>query len=84
MLDIFLKICREDYFGDFHIDSKWKLVHKICKCILIIKREYNTPRKSRMLDTPDELYAKFISVVAGLHNDASLWYVTLCLHTFQG
>lgn len=78
MLGIFLEICRKDYGGGFDVNSKRKLVHKICKCILGITQEYTNSRGHKRADTPDELYAKFIIIVAGLPDDASLWSVTFC------
>jgi len=69
MLDIFLEICREDYVGGADTGSNNKLVHEVCKQLGLIKIS-NT-------DTPDEIYAKYISMVAGLPEDASLWPITL-------
>ena len=34
-------------------------------------------------DTPDDLYAKYISIVAGLLDDASVWFVNLCSTYFS-
>ena len=70
MFDIFLEICREDYVGGDDAGSKSKLVHEICKQIGNIKMTN--------VETPDEIYAKYISMVAGLPDDASLWSITLC------
>ena len=70
MLDIFLEICREDYVGGDDAGSKSKLVHEVCKKIVIIE--------IFSADTPDEIYAKYISMVAGLPDDVSLWSVILC------
>ena len=70
MLDIFLKICREDYVGSDDAGSKSKLVHEVYKKIGIIKIS--------SADTPEEIYTKYISMVAGIPNDASLWSIILC------
>ena len=75
MLDIFLEICREDYVGGDDAGSKSKLVHEICKQLSLIKMTNG--------DTPDEMYAKYISMVAGLPDDASLWSITLCSSYFS-
>ena len=32
----------------------------------------------KYIDTPDELYAKYIGIIGSLPNDASLWSITLC------
>ena len=64
MLDIFLEICREDYVGGADAGSKNKLVHEVCTQLGLIKLSN--------ADTPDDIYAKYISMVAGLPEDASL------------
>ena len=40
--------------------------------------EYNERVVGRKSDAPDELYVKYISIVTGLQDDASLWSVNLC------
>ena len=41
--------------------------------------EWRTPPGDKlMIDTPDELYAKYISIVAGLPDDATVWPLPLC------
>ena len=41
--------------------------------------EYRTNIGNRMItDTPDELYEKFIGIVAGLPEDAVKWTLPLC------
>ena len=78
MLDVFLELCREDYVGGFDVSSKRKLVHEICKIIGGMTQEFVSPRGNKGIDTPDELYAKFLSIVSALPDDASLWSITLC------
>ena len=70
MLDIFLEMCREDYVGGDDAGSKIKLVHEVCKQLSLIKISN--------VDTPDKIYVKYISMVAGLPDDTSLWSITLC------
>ena len=55
---IFLEICREDYVGGDDTKSKSKLLHEVCKQLSLIKFSN--------VDTPDKIYAKYISMVAGL------------------
>jgi len=78
ILDMFLHICKEDYIGGNNASSEGKLIHEICKSISSLWQEYNEREVGRNSDTPDELYAKYISIVASLLDDASPWYVSLC------
>jgi len=72
MLDVFLAIYREDYVGAEDVGSKQKLVHEICKVILDIEQEYTAPGKGKVTETPDKLYAKYIGIVVGLPDDATM------------
>ena len=60
-------------------NSKGKLVHKICKEILVTKMETYNRREGRgYITTPDEFYGAFISTTAGLYMGIITWYITLC------
>ena len=78
MLDVFLHILKQDYVGDNNTILEGKLIHKICKLITSLRYEYNERGVGRKSNTPDELYAKYIRIVAGLPDNASLWSVRLC------
>ena len=78
MVYVFLAICREDCVGAEDLSSKRKLVHEICKIVLSIEEEIIAPGKGKVTDTPDKLYAQYISIVAGLPDDATMWLITLC------
>ena len=56
MFDVFLDVCHEDYVGGDKGGSAGKLVHEICKKITSLKQE----------STPDDLYAIYIGIIAGL------------------
>ena len=73
MLDVFFDICHEDYIGGDKGGSAGKLVHQIYKNILSLKQN----------STPDDLYAKYIGIIAGLPEDANLWSLTLCSAFFS-
>ena len=64
VLNIFLEICKEDYVAGDDAGSRSKVVHEICKKLGLIKMAIG--------DTPDEIYAEYISMAAGLSEDASL------------
>ena len=78
MLDVFIQICRDDYVGGDDAGSKGKLIHEICKSLTRLKQEYNVRGVGHKTDTPDELYSKYIGIVAGLPDDATIWSVNLC------
>lgn len=64
--------------GGYDVGSKRKLVHEICKRISAFEQElHSSTRGIKIVETPDELYTTFISVAAGLLDDATLWSVTL-------
>ena len=74
MFDVFLTICREDYVGADDGTSDSKMVYEICKKMFKLRMEWRTsPRNRLMTDILDELYAKYISIVAGLPDNATLW-----------
>ena len=72
MLDVFLAISQNDYVGEEDVDSKRTLVHKVCKIISDLKQEQNIPGTGAMRETPDELFARYIGIVAGLLDDATM------------
>ena len=54
-------------------------MHEICKRIVKLRMEYKSKIGNRLItDNPDELYAKFIGIVAGLPEDATGWPLSLC------
>ena len=73
MVDVLLAICHKDYVRAHDVGPKCKLVHKICKIILSIEQESTAPGKGKVMDTPDNVYAQYISIVAGLPDDATMW-----------
>jgi len=83
MLGVFLAICREDYVEAEDVGSKRKLVREICNLILNIEQEYTAPGKGKVTETPDELYAQYIGIVAGLTDDVTMWLITLCSAYFS-
>ena len=76
MFDVFLYICQEDYVGDISVKSEKKMIIAICKEIADIKMERRHGQRS--IDTPDEIYARYISIASGLPDTASKWTITLC------
>ena len=83
MLDVFLHICKDDYVQRDDTVSRGKLVHEICKSITKLREEYNERGSGHKTDTPDELYAKYISIISGLPDDASVWSINLCSTYFS-
>ena len=60
------------------------MVVEICKRLAKLRMEWRTPTGNRLMtDTPDELYAKFISTVASLPDDATIWPLLLCTTYFS-
>lgn len=68
-VEFFLEIFREDCAAGDDAGSTRKLVHEICKQRSLIKMTN--------ADTPDEMCARYTSMVTGKPADASLWSVTL-------
>ena len=71
MLDVFLDLVRNDHVGTEDNISESKIIHKVCKKISKLKMEYRSTNNCWITDTPDDLYSKFIGIVAGLSNDAT-------------
>ena len=72
-----MAIFQEDCVGDEDVGSKRKLVHEICKIILDLRQDYTVAGKRKLTETPDELYARYISIVTGIPDDATIWSITL-------
>ena len=66
MLDVLLHICKDDYVGGNDAGSRGEMIHEICKSITKLRQDYSMRGVGHKTDTPDELYAKYISIVAGL------------------
>ena len=81
MFDVFLDTCRQDYVRTISGDATTKLVHEVCKQVAAIKM--GKKHSQREIETPDEIYAKYISLVSGLPDDADQWSITLCLSYFS-
>ena len=77
MLEHFIATCRDDYVGGNDHNSMSKMIHEICKQLQNLKQSHG-----RGEDTPDELYAKYLSIAAGLPDDANMWSITLCSSYF--
>ena len=82
MFDTFISICKTDYVGVDSKGSVGKMTQEICKQITSIAMEVRTSGCTTLL-TPDKLYSKYISTVAGLPLDASTWSITLCSSFFN-
>ena len=77
--DDFLTIFREDYVGAHDGTSDSKMVYEICKKLAKLRIEWRTSSGNRLMtDTPYELYAKYISVVADLPDNATVWPLPRC------
>ena len=72
MINVFLDVYRAEYIGSYDISAKRKLVHEIRKIILELHQEKTLPSRQTSIDTPDNLYAMYIHIVAGLLNGACL------------
>ena len=78
MFDVFLAIVRHDYVGTLDVVSETKMIHDTCKKLSALRMAYKLPNSNRMhLDTPDDLFSKFLGTVAGLPDDASKWSLPL-------
>ena len=62
MFDNFLEICNQNYVGVVSVDTETKLVTETIKQITSIKIEKHQGRRCRY--TPDDIYAKYISMVS--------------------
>ena len=78
MLDVFIHIYRDDYVSGNDAGSKGKLIHEICKSLARLKQEHTVRGMGHKTDNPDELYSKYIGIMAGLPEDATILSVSLC------
>ena len=63
--------------------SESKIIHEICKTSSKVQMEHNSNQNRWINDTPDDLYSKFIGIVAGLPDDATKWSLPLCTTYFS-
>ena len=79
MFDVFLNIYRVDYVGTDVGTSDSKMLYEICKKLAKLRMEWRTtPGNKIVADTYDDLYAMYISIVASLPDDATVWPLLLC------
>ena len=79
MFDVFLEICREDYVGTYDGTSNSKMIHEIYKRLSKLRMKWMSKFVNRLMKcTPDDLYAEFIGIIAGLREDATVWPLPLC------
>jgi hypothetical protein len=78
-LDIFIELCRSDYVGDGYAADSTKAVSDITKKILNFSMLYQLRDKSWKLDTPNDLYSKFLLYVPSLPEDPGRWNLVLCI-----
>lgn len=74
--DIFLDCCRIDYVGGEEI-SEETYVREVCNDLSLLKQQWTDPTGSTILDTPEELYQKFIRFASNLPLDTETWTLSL-------
>lgn len=74
-LDIFLAVCKVDYVGDEDARPE-SYVREVCDVIGKLRQEYTKDGKI-IIDSPDDLYQKFMQLVANLPDDAKEWPISL-------
>ena len=72
MFDVFLDVCRDGYVGGSLVDSEERMIQEVCRKIEELKMKYKSGNNNRWtMDTLDEFYGKFISVIDVRPDDAT-------------
>lgn len=74
--EIFMDICKIDYVGGEEI-SKETYVREVCNILAQLKQQWKDPKGRMILDTPEELFQKFIRFVSNLPEDTETWTISI-------
>ena len=80
-LDIYLSLCEQDYVGEDLVDNALN-AQEVCRRIGALKQEWKDVGGRTKLDTPDEIFNKYLQLSTSLPTDALSWPIQLCSSFF--
>ena len=80
-LDIYLNLCEQDYVGDDFVDNALNS-QEICRAIGELRQEWKSAGGRTQMDTPDEIFNKYLQLATSLPSDALSWPIQLCSSYF--
>jgi len=80
-LDVYLNLCEQDYVGDDLVDNALN-AQEVCRKIGEIKQEWKDGSGRMKMETPDEIFNKYLQLATSLPTDALTWPIQLCSSYF--
>jgi len=80
-LDIYLNLCEQDYVGDDLVDNALN-AQEVCRKIGEIKQEWKDGSGRMKMETPDEIFNKYLQLATSLPTNALTWPIQLCSYYF--
>ena len=76
-LDIYLHAYRKFYVGSSNIDKNTS-AQEVCREISDLRQEWKDKHGKLIVDDPEELFTKFLSLAGNLPDSAKGWPIQLC------
>jgi len=76
-LDVYLNLCSQDYVGNTLVDTALN-AQEICRRLSEVKQEYRDNGGRTKVDSPDELFNKYLQLSTSLSDNAHEWPLQLC------
>ena len=76
-LGVYLHACRKCYVGSSNIDKNTN-VQEVCREISGLRQEWKDKHGKLIVDDPEDLFTKFLSLAGNLPDSAKGWSVQLC------
>jgi len=76
-LDIYLNLCFQDYVGSDNVDTSLN-VQEVSRKITSLRQSWKDTQGRAQMDTPDELFNKYLQLSASLPQDVQEWPLQLC------
>jgi len=75
-LDIYLHVCRKFYVGNTKVDENTSMI-EVCREISGLSQEWRDSNGKMIVDTPEELFSKFLALEEILPNCEKEWPIQL-------
>ena len=76
-LDVYLRACRKFYVGSSNINKNTS-AQEVCREISDLRQEWKDKHGKLIVDNPEELFTKFLSLAGNLPDSAKGWPIRLC------
>ena len=81
-LDVYLNLCSQDYVGNALVDTALN-AQEICRRLSELRQEYRDNGGRTKVDSPDELFNKYLQLSTSLSDNAHEWPLQLCSAFFS-